>query len=113
MHEMSLAGGILQLVEESARREAFSRVRQLRLCAPALAGVEVSALRFALEALAPGTLLEGAEVDIDEPPGQAWCLDCSLGVEIGARGEPCPHCGGWQLQVTGGFELRVVELIVA
>lgn len=112
MHEMSLAGGILQLVEDSARREHFGRVQVLRLSAPALAGVEVRALRFALASLAPGSLLEGARIQIDESPGQAWCLPCGRGVQIAARGDACPHCGGWQLQVTGGTELQVVDLLV-
>ena len=112
MHEASLAGGILQLVEASARREGFVRVKSLRLEAGQLAGVEPRALRFALEALAPGTCLDGARVDIDEPPGAAWCLRCRATVAIGQRGDACPHCGGWPLQATGGTELRVVELMV-
>ena len=49
MHEASLAGGILQLVEDAARREKFRRVTLLRLEAGQLAGVETRALRFALE----------------------------------------------------------------
>jgi hydrogenase nickel incorporation protein HypA/HybF len=76
MHEASLAGGILQLVERTAVRERFARVTHLRLEAGQLAGVESRALRFALEAIAPGTLLDGARIDIDEPPGEAWCMDC-------------------------------------
>jgi len=112
MHEASLAGGILQLVEDAARREGFQRVTQLRLEAGQLAGVEPRALRFALEALAPGTCLHGCTLLIDEPPGQAWCLPCGASVQINQRGDACPHCGGWQLQATGGTELRVVDLIV-
>ncbi len=112
MHEMSLAGGILQMIEESARRESFTRVRLLRVSAPALCGVEVEALRFALDALAPGTLLEGARVDIEEPRGQAACMDCGAGLEIAERGEACPRCGSYRLQVTGGTELRVIDLLV-
>ena len=57
MHEASLAGGVLQLVEDAARREGFTRLISLRLEAGELAGVDVRALRFALESLAPGTLL--------------------------------------------------------
>jgi len=64
MHEASLAGGILKLVEDSARREGFARVTALRLEAGQLAGVEPRALRFALEALAPGTCLDGARFEI-------------------------------------------------
>ena len=112
MHELSLAGDILRLVEESARRERFRRVGQLRLEAGALAGVEVSALRFALEAIAPGTCLEGAQITIDEPPGRAWCTRCETSVIIGSRADPCPLCGGYPVQPTGGGELRVLELLV-
>jgi hydrogenase nickel incorporation protein HypA/HybF len=74
MHEASLAGGVLQLIEQTALRERFARVTHLRLEAGQLAGVEPRALRFALEALAPGTLLDGARIDIEEPPGEAWCM---------------------------------------
>lgn len=112
MHEASLAGGILQLVEDAARREGFRRVTQLRLEAGQLAGVEARALRFALEALAPGTLLQGAHVVIEEPPGQAWCLPCGLTVALAQRGQACPHCGHFQLQPTGGTELRVLDMQV-
>jgi hydrogenase nickel incorporation protein HypA/HybF len=94
VHELSLAGGILQVVEDAAAREAFARVLQLRLEVGKLAGVELQALRFALEAIAPGTLLEGAEVLIDEPPGRAWCMGCSTAVEIGQRGDACPPAAG-------------------
>ena len=113
MHELSLAGGILQVVEDAAAREAFARVLQLRLEVGKLAGVELQALRFALETIAPGTLLEGAEILIDEPPGRAWCMGCSTAVEIGQRGDACPACGGHWLTPQGGDELRVVDMQVA
>lgn len=112
MHEMSLAGGILQIVEDAAAREPFTRVKRLRLEAGALAGVEVGALRFALQAIAPGTLLDGALIDIDEPPGRALCTHCGRSVDIASRADPCPACGGYPLQPTGGLDLKVRELIV-
>ena len=112
MHELSLAGGVLRLVEQAAAREGFARVQRLVLEAGALSGVEVQSLRFALEALAPGTCLAGSTIEIEEPPGQAWCLGCSESVPLAVRGEACPRCGSYQLQPTGGTELRVRELIV-
>ena len=112
MHEVSLAAGILQVVEQTRERDPFERVTLLHLEAGALSGVELSALRFALEAIAPGTCLEQAQVDIDEPAAMAWCLPCAQSVPIRSRLDPCPQCGGAQLQATSGTELRIVDLRV-
>lgn len=112
MHELSLAGGVLRLVEESAERERFTRVEELRLAAGALSGVDVHALRFALEAMMPGSVLEGARLVIDEPPGTAFCFGCGESVEIASRADDCPRCGGARLTPTGGTELKVLGLTV-
>jgi hydrogenase nickel incorporation protein HypA/HybF len=112
MHELSLAGGILKVVDDAAVRERFARVRRLTLTVGALAGVEERALRFALEALAPGTVLQDAEIVLAHQPGAAWCLSCSTTVPIESRLDACPRCGGNWLQVTGGTDLWVKDLIV-
>lgn len=112
MHELSLAAGVLQVVETAAGHEGFVRVRRLTLEAGALAGVEVRALRFALDSISAGTCLEGAEIAIDEPPAPAWCHGCCTNVEVRSRLDDCPRCGSARLVPTGGTELRVRELIV-
>lgn len=112
MHEVSLAGGILQIAEDAARREQFARVTMLRLEAGGLSGVEPRALRFALESIAPGTVLQGARIEIETPPGQAWCMPCGATVTLAARGDACPQCAGYQVQPTGGTELRVIDMLV-
>lgn len=111
MHELSLAGASFACWSKPAR-DPFERVTQLRLQAGALCGVELSALRFAREAIAPGTCLAQAQTEIDEPQGSAWCMDCSQSVAILSRLDPCPLCDGHQLQATGGAELRVVDMQV-
>ncbi len=112
MHEVSLAGGILRVVEESAARERFVAVRRLTLEVGALAGVDEHALRFALAAIAPGTCLEGAEFVLETPPGAAWCFGCARTVAVASRLDACPSCGGTGLIATGGLDLRVKDLIV-
>ena len=112
MHELSLAGGILRVLEQTRERDPFERITHLRLEVGALATVEIEALRFALDSIADNTLLAGAHIEIDQPPGRAWCLPCSQSVTITSRLDACPHCGGFQLQPTGGTELRVVDLQV-
>jgi hydrogenase nickel incorporation protein HypA/HybF len=112
MHELSLAGGIVSMVEAAAEREHFRRVAQLRLEVGALAGVEPQALRFALTAIVPGTCLEDGEITIDEIPGLASCLQCGASVEILSHTEPCSRCGQFTLKATAGTSLRVVDILV-
>ena len=113
MHELSLAGGIVKLVEDAAAREHFRRVSQLRLEAGALAGVEVRALRFALEAVAPGTCLEGATHRHRRAAGHRLVPALRARASRSrSRTDPCPRCGGYQIQPTGGTELRVLDLLV-
>ncbi len=112
MHELSLAGGILRLIEQTRERDPFERVTHVTLEVGALSGVEVESLRFALQAIAPDTCMASAEIEIQEPPAQAWCLPCGQSVPILQRLDLCPQCGSAQLQPTSGTELRLVDLRV-
>ncbi len=112
MHEMSLAESVLQIIEDAAERERFAKVKAVWLEIGALAGVEPEAMRFCFDAVARATVADGARLEIVPAPGAAWCMPCSQPVAIETRGDPCPRCGSFQLQVTGGAELRLRELEV-
>lgn len=112
MHEMSLCESILQIMEDQARAQDFGRVKTVWLEIGRLSGVEVDALRFAFEAVTRDSLAAGARLEIIDQPGQAWCMQCSRNIDVTARFDPCPLCGGHQVQVTGGDEMRIKELEV-
>lgn len=112
MHETSLAAGVVALAEEAAARERFTRVKRIRISIGRLAGVELPALRFALESMAPGTCLEGAEWVFDELDARASCPGCGRSVVIASRFDPCPACGSFGLRPTEGTGLRVADLLV-
>lgn len=112
MHEMSLAEGVLQVIEDSARREGFQRVKELRLEIGRLSGVEIEALRFCFDAVTRGSMAEGAALEIILLPGRAWCFPCGQAVEIDTDLATCPRCGGIELQVQGGNEMRIKDLLV-
>lgn len=110
MHEMSLAESVREIVEETARANGARRVAAVRLEIGKLAQVEVEAMRFAFEVVRRGSLAEDARLDIVEADGTAWCMQCSSAVVITQRGEPCPQCQSFQLQVTGGDRMRVMDI---
>jgi hydrogenase nickel incorporation protein HypA/HybF len=112
MHEMSLAEGVLQIIEDAARDQGFGRVRTVRLEIGRLASVEPEALSFCFDAVVRGTRAEGARLEVIDVPGVGWCMDCGESVELAALYDACPRCGGYKVQTTGGTEMRVKELEV-
>lgn len=112
MHEMSLCEGVLRVLQEQAVSQGYSRVKGVWLEIGALSGVEPEAMAFSFDAVMRGSLADGARLEIIHLPGVAWCMQCAKTVEVGARYEACPDCGSYQLQVTGGDEMRIKELEV-
>lgn len=112
MHEMALAEGVLQVIENAARAGRFGRVKSVWLEIGPMAGVEAEALRFCFDAVIRNTIADGASLHIAATEGRGWCLQCSDNVPVAAMYEPCPRCGSYQVQVTGGTEMRVKELEV-
>jgi len=112
MHEMSLAEGILLIVEDTAAKQGFGRVTEVRLEIGALSGVEVEALSFCLDVVLKNSVADGARVELERLPGRDFCLDCGESVEMQALYDACPKCGGYQVQATGGTEMRVKDLLV-
>jgi hydrogenase nickel incorporation protein HypA/HybF len=112
MHEVALAASLVDLVVEEATAAGAREVKRITLEIGALSHVAPQALRFAFDAATAGTPAAGAALDIVEPPGQAWCMDCSKTVEIAKRGDPCPVCAGSMLLVQGGEEMRLRDMEV-
>lgn len=113
MHEMALCESVLKILEEEAVRQRFERVKSVWLEIGRLSHVEPEAMRFCFDAVTRGTLADGASLEILRPAGAAWCMDCGDRVEIEDRTAPCPECGGYRLQVTGGDDMKIKELEVA
>ncbi|MES9871327.1 MAG: hydrogenase maturation nickel metallochaperone HypA [Sedimenticola sp.] len=113
MHEMSLCEGILQVLEQNATEQGYSKVKTVWLEIGELSGVEIEAMRFGFDAVMKNTLADGARLEIIPLPGQAWCMQCAKNVHVKQRFDECPDCGSYQLQVTGGDEMRIKELEVA
>ena len=110
MHEMSLAEGVMQLVEETARRENAHRVKLVVLEIGKMSSVEPEALRFCFDVVTKGGIADGATLEIDHVPGSGWCMHCAVTVPMEDLYGACPQCGSHQVQATGGTEMRVREI---
>ena len=112
MHEMSLAEGALQIIEDAAQKQGFKQVKTVWLEIGQLACVEPDAMQFCFDAVTRGSIAEAARLEIIEMAGQGRCEKCAQDFPLTALYEACPQCGSYDVKVTGGDGMRVKELEV-
>lgn len=112
MHEMALAEGVLQIIEDHARQQDFSRVKTVWLEIGQLSSVEPEAMRFCFDAVMKGSLADGATLEIVIVDGGGQCMNCGQTVKVSAVYDACPACGGYPVSPTTGTEMRIKELEV-
>lgn len=84
----------------------------MRLEIGRLSGVVPDAVRFCFDVVTAGTPLQGACIDIVEPPGSAHCLDCDGVFETDDLILLCA-CGSANVKVVGGDQLLIKTVEVA
>lgn len=103
MHELAITRNIVAIVGEAA---AGRRVRRVMLDVGKLSGVMPDAIAFCFDAVAQGTALDGARLDIRQIDGRASCGDC--GAEFAAETvfARC-KCGSRRVTLIAGEELDI------
>lgn len=112
MHEMSLAESVRGLIEEAQAREGFSHVSRVRVEIGQLSGVEREAFAFCFDVVMKNGIADGARLEIVATEGRGRCTQCGQDTPLANVYDPCAHCGGFPVQVTGGDALRVIDLEV-
>jgi hydrogenase nickel incorporation protein HypA/HybF len=107
MHELSIASAVLDIVQRHAGGRRVSRVE---LKVGHLRQVVPSALEFAFELVAEGSVAEGAELVMEEVPATVRCERCGRESTLTAFPARCAACGSLDAEVTGGEELLVDAL---
>jgi hydrogenase nickel incorporation protein HypA/HybF len=108
MHELSLSRAILETAESHAQGR---RVLALSVTVGALRQVVPDTLAFYFAILARGTVCDGAAF---QPRLVAARMRCACGEEWDLA-EPrfrCPRCGGAQVELLDGGELRLESIEV-
>jgi len=107
MHEMSVAQGLLSILEAQAKAHAIARVTRIRLKIGRLRGLDPRQLRLAFEALAEGSLADGAAFDIEEIAAQARCRACGAVWRAADYRFDCPECAAADAEILAGRELFI------
>lgn len=90
MHELSIAEGIIEIVERTANANQVQHVKTVRVSIGELAGVDIPSLEFAWQSVRKGGVAQNAELEIERPNGEAWCLQCQKPFRFTATAIPAP-----------------------
>ena len=113
MHEFSLAEPLLRAALEIAEKQGDLTVEQVHAQIGRLRQVAPDALTFAFDALAKGTLADGATLAWNEIPPRVRCAMCAAVFEPeDDRIWLCPSCGAAGGELLAGNELVVERVIL-
>ena len=109
MHELGAALDLFKVVEKEARKNGLKEVSKIKVKLGEASGIESDFLRHSfVDHIFPGSIAEGAELEIIEEKVNIVCRDCGTRIDV-SKDDPskCPDCGGSRLEVTGGKDVRL------
>jgi hydrogenase nickel incorporation protein HypA/HybF len=110
MHELSVAQGLLEIIEQEARPYPGARVTRVLVRIGKLSAVVPDALRFAFEAITRGGIAEGALLEIEEVPLRIRCRQCAEEFAVDDPFMLCPRCEGIDVEMVSGRELEIQSM---
>lgn len=111
MHELGIAGDILDAVLSEAAEHNARKVTAVTIRVGVLRGIVPGNLQFLFEGIAMETIAEGASLAIEEEPVEIECRKCGKKAS-GPMSWECPACGETDIAVKGGDTLRIVSIDV-
>jgi hydrogenase nickel incorporation protein HypA/HybF len=109
MHELGLTQEILEIVTHRAQER---KVKRVVLEIGKLSCVLPDAMRFCFDLCSAGTIAEGAELEIIQPPGRGRCRQCGAEFALHAVLAHCV-CGSSDVEWLSGEELRIKTMEIA
>jgi hydrogenase nickel incorporation protein HypA/HybF len=94
----------------ASRHAAGRPVSRVEIKVGHLRQVVPSALEFGFQLLSDGTVLEGAELVIEEVPARGRCRQCGEETTMSQFPLQCSQCSGLDLEIVAGEELLVDAL---
>jgi hydrogenase nickel incorporation protein HypA/HybF len=110
MHELSIAGNILEIIWDNVPEENLPEVKTVKLELGEMAGIVADSLLFCFDVIKLDTPFFDANLDIKMIPFVLYCNKCkkettnSLGIRM------CEECKEFDTEIISGTEMRVTEV---
>jgi len=110
MHEMSVAAGILEIVEQEMGRRPGAKLLGFDIEIGEFSCVVEHSLAFCLEASLADSPWPTAQVRITTQPTQARCRNCQCSYTPGRYDFTCPECDQTDFEIISGKEICLKSL---
>ncbi|OPX59636.1 MAG: putative hydrogenase nickel incorporation protein HypA [Methanobacterium sp. PtaB.Bin024] len=114
MHELSMAEAIVETVLDVAEKNDAQEIVEVTIEVGELTMLNPEQVKFLLGVLAEDTLLEGAEIIIEEVPVEIKCRSCEFTGLANTDGSDhylaivlCPKCDERNVEILKGRECNV------
>ncbi len=112
MHELSIAGNLMEVIREASNREKFSQVKVITLKIGEMTMVDKHALSFCFEIVSKDTCAEGALLKFEMIPLTAKCSTCGATFHVEEYVFRCGCCGSVDVDLVSGREIRIAHIDV-
>ncbi|MEN4005985.1 MAG: hydrogenase maturation nickel metallochaperone HypA [Methanobacteriaceae archaeon] len=114
MHELSIADAIVKTAIDVAEKNNAQEISEVTIEIGKLTLLNPEQLKFMISVLGENTLLEGAEIIVEEVPIEISCKSCdfagSAGDDLDVPIIKCPECEEQDLKITKGRECNVKSI---
>jgi hydrogenase nickel incorporation protein HypA/HybF len=112
VHEFAVTEGLLQIVQEEARKAGAKHVEEVHVTIGELSTFVVPSIEFYFTELSRGTLAEGAQLFFKSIEARAWCGICEQEFRPESAFFSCPECRNPVYELKQGQELFVDSIEV-
>ncbi len=110
MHEINIVRQVVRTVEDFARENNVTDVREVVLDIGELSLVIPEYVEQLYPPVVKGTILENARLIINVVPGLAECEDCGEIFNVIEHDGYCPNCGSFNKEVLSGKDFYIREI---
>ncbi len=113
MHERSLVKSLIGQIVEEMHSRGIERIVAVQFQVGEFSGVEPALVELAFAEEAAQTWDAAVRLNLEVVPLTATCRACGAAFRVEQFRFVCPDCGGGDVEVTAGEELRLVSLSAA
>lgn len=112
MHELSVMAYMLETVEEHAQRIGATKVLAINVVVGERSSIIDDSLLFYFDMLTPGTLAEGASLNVRRTAMRFLCSNCDSAYSPNGFDFRCPACNTVGQVTDDGSELSIESMEV-